>query len=154
MRKMIFQAVVLAAVSALASPVLAAEAPEPAPVVAQAGSLPPAGAGFATKADIRWLWEQSERRWVELRAEISAMRGEMSAMQSGLRGEIGGIRAEMSGMRSEQSAFKDTVILLLGGILAALLGIVGLLVTLLAPRILPHKGNSAGVGRPASGFGS
>ena len=63
--------------------------------VAQAGGPPPSGDELATKDDIRWLWDQNERRWSELRKDLSE--------------------------------FKNTVILLLGGIIGAMVALMAML---------------------------
>ena len=80
------------------------------PRIAQAQPVAPSDASPATKGDIRWLWEQNERRWSGFRDEISDVRSEMS-----------GIRGEISDVRRELSDFKNTLIILFGGILAVLL---------------------------------
>ena len=122
----IFKIAVIAVVLVIAlmgvSPSWAEESPSPR--IAQAQPVPPSGANRATKDDIRWLWEQNEHRWGGLRDEISDVREEISNVRgeiSGIRGEISGMRGEISDVRRELSDFKNTVIILLGGIIAVLL---------------------------------
>ena len=81
-----------------------------------AAEFPPAGNGYATKDDIRWLWEQDKRRW------------EQSEQQWGRneRNEERWLQSELSGQaafRKEMAEFKAAVIILSAGIYAALLAL-------------------------------
>ena len=103
---------------AAAPPSAPAESPvEPAIRIAQA----PSGDAPATKNDIRWQSEQNERLWNKMSDEMKEFRAES--------------RAESRALRADLSSFKDTVILLLGGLLASHLALLGVaLVALLRSR--------------------